>query len=162
MEPTPLDRIDKRILHALQNDARSVTTTELAADLEVSPSTVSNRIEHLERDGIITGYRATVDYEKAGFPLQAVIVGTASMSDRETVAKQACTVPNVVNVRELMFGEDNLLVKVVGETSSDLTRVAKALTELGVTVRKKILISDERFEPLTAFEPESELVIHDP
>ncbi|WP_137288020.1 Lrp/AsnC family transcriptional regulator [Natronorubrum halophilum] len=162
MEPTPLDRIDKRILHALQDDARSVTTTELADAFEVSPSTVRNRIDHLERDGIITGYRATVDYGRAGFPLQVVIVGTADVVEREEVAAKACEVPNVVNVRELMFGENNLLVKAVGKTSGDLTRVAKALTELDVTVRKKILIKDEQFEPLTAFRPDTEQMVHDP
>lgn len=155
MEPTPLDRIDKRILYALQDDARSVTTTELAADLEVSPSTVSNRIDQLERDGIITGYRATVDYGRAGFPLQVVIVGTVTVTEREAVAEQARDIPNVVNVRELLFGEGNLLVKAVGETNGDLTAVAKALTELGVAVREEILLRDEQFTPLTALQPES-------
>lgn len=152
MEPTPLDGIDERILHALQDDARNVTTTALADDLEVSPSTVSNRIDQLERDGIVTGYRATVDYERAGFPLQVMIVGTADVAERETVAAAACDAPNVVGVRQLLTGENNLLVKTVGETSDELTSAAGALTDLGVTIGEKILIKDDRFTPLTAFD----------
>lgn len=65
-----LDNVDRGILHLLQLDARHTTVQEIGDKTEVSPCTVRNRIEQLETDGVITGYKPTIDYESANLPLQ--------------------------------------------------------------------------------------------
>lgn len=146
-----LDRIDERIVYALQRDARDSTTTEIADRVGVSSSTVRNRIEQLESDGILTGYRAIVDYEEAGFPLQVLMVCTAPIADRGELARRALEVPGVVNVRELMVGEKNVRAEAVGESNDDLTRIATALSDLGLEISEEILIRQEHYRPLEAF-----------
>ena len=60
-----LDRIDILILRELQKDAK-LTTKELAAKVNLSPSPVFERQKRLEREGYIRKYVAVVDPIKSG------------------------------------------------------------------------------------------------
>lgn len=60
-----LDRIDILILRELQKDAK-LTTKELAAKVNLSPSPVFERQKRLEREGYIERYVALVDPIKVG------------------------------------------------------------------------------------------------
>ena len=60
-----LDKIDILILRELQKDAK-LTTKELAAKVNLSPSPVFERQKRLERDGYIIRYVAVVDPVKVG------------------------------------------------------------------------------------------------
>ena len=67
-----LDETDRRIVEALRADGR-VSMRALAERLHVSRAGVYSRVERLERDGVITGYSATVDPERYGRPLSAYV-----------------------------------------------------------------------------------------
>lgn len=56
----PLDPIDRKILHALQQDGR-VTMTDLAAQVGLSATPCTERVRRLEREGIISSYHARVN-----------------------------------------------------------------------------------------------------
>ena len=60
-----LDRTDILILRELQKDAK-LTTKELAARVNLSPSPVFERQKRLEKEGYIKRYIAVVDPIKAG------------------------------------------------------------------------------------------------
>lgn len=60
-----LDRTDVLILRELQKDAK-LTTKELAAKVNLSPSPVFERQKRLEREGYIRRYVAVVDSIKTG------------------------------------------------------------------------------------------------
>jgi Lrp/AsnC family transcriptional regulator, leucine-responsive regulatory protein len=66
--PEGLDRIDLRILRALQDDAR-ITHQKLAEAVHLSASSVHERVKRLQRDGFILGYRAELNPEKLGAAL---------------------------------------------------------------------------------------------
>lgn len=57
---TEIDDFDRGIISALQDNAR-LTNMELADKVGLSHSACSRRIARLERDGVITGYRALTD-----------------------------------------------------------------------------------------------------
>jgi len=78
-----LDDLDKQIVYALQAEARHTSSSDIAEQLDVSASTVRSRIQQLEADGVIRGYHADVDYERAGFQLFTLIVCTAPIPERE-------------------------------------------------------------------------------
>ncbi len=67
-----LDEINRRLLHELQTDAR-VTMAELGRRINLSAPAVADRVQRLERAGVITGYRAEVDPKAIGFPIAAVV-----------------------------------------------------------------------------------------
>lgn len=62
---TKLDSTDIRILEVLQENSH-LTTKELAAKVNLSPSPAFERQKRLERDGYIDHYMAVVDPEKVG------------------------------------------------------------------------------------------------
>lgn len=144
-----LDEVDRRIVYALQRDARNSTTTALAEEVGVAPSTVSNRIAQLEDDGIVLGYNATVDYERAGLPLHVLVSGAVPTAQRATAARQLVEVPGVVSVRELLAGSANLSVEAVARSADEFARIADSLDELGVRIQDAQLIRTQRTAPLT-------------
>lgn len=148
MVDTVLDEVDRRIVYALLRDARNSTTTALAEELDVAPSTVSNRITQLEDDGIVTGYHAAVDYEQAGLPLHVLVTGTAPITERAAVCRAALSVPGVVSVREMMAGEQNVAVEAVAQSNDGLARITSDLTDIGLQVHGERLIRTQYNEPL--------------
>ncbi|PYE87093.1 Lrp/AsnC ligand binding domain-containing protein [Phyllobacterium leguminum] len=52
-----LDQMDRKILHALQDNGR-LTNTELAEHINLSQTATAERVKRLTRDGYITGYAA--------------------------------------------------------------------------------------------------------
>lgn len=55
-----LDPIDRRILNELQTHGR-MSIVDLAERVHLTKTPCSERVRRLERDGIITGYSATID-----------------------------------------------------------------------------------------------------
>lgn len=68
----PLTNDDRRILSALQTDGR-MSMVELARRTHLSETTCLRRTRSLEDARIITGYRAVIDPEAAGFGVLAFI-----------------------------------------------------------------------------------------
>ncbi len=67
-----MDNLDLQILESLNENARK-SFRDIAKELKVSLSTVSNRIHRLEEEGVITGYAPILDSHKMGYQLQVVI-----------------------------------------------------------------------------------------
>ncbi|MDX3727350.1 Lrp/AsnC family transcriptional regulator [Streptomyces caniscabiei] len=67
-----LDDIDWAIIEQLQRDAR-LSLSELGRRVSLSPSATTERVRNLESLGVITGYHATVDLAKVGYPVLAVV-----------------------------------------------------------------------------------------
>jgi len=143
MAQTPIDDIDKRILYELQRDARHTTASDIAESLDVSARTVRNHIAQLEEEGVIEGYDAKVNFEKAGYQLHTLIVCTAPIHEREEIVRRALEVPGVVAVREVMTGEENVHVEVVGVDGNDLSRIGRDLDEVGLEVADEDIIRNE-------------------
>ena len=148
-----LDDLDRRIIYALMEDGRA-TATSIAENANVSGATVRNRIEKLEDRGIITGYRAHVDFEAAEGKLRNLYLCNVPVPEREALAHEARTIPGVINVRSLMTGRRNLHVLAVGESTRDLQRVSRSLSKLGIEIEDEDLLEDELFDPYEPFNPD--------
>ena len=72
MPAVTLDRTDLLLLAELQRAGRQ-TNAELAERVNLSASACLRRVQRLERDGVIAGYRAEVDPERLGLGLQAFV-----------------------------------------------------------------------------------------
>jgi len=147
-----LDDLDRRIIHALMQDGRA-TATSIAEHANVSGATVRNRVEKLEQLGIITGYRAHIDFEAAGGKLRNLYLCNVPVPEREALAHEARAIPGVINVRSLMTGRRNLHVLAVGESTKDLQRISRSLSKLGIEIEDEDLLEDELFDPYEPFNP---------
>jgi len=151
-----LDDIDRRILYALMADARNTSAPMIAEEVNVSPATIRNRIAQLERAGIIAGYTAAVDFERANRRLTNLYICSVPVSEREALAREARAIPGVINVRELMTGRRNLHVMAVGEDTEALQRTARALSKLGIELEDEDLVQNETTSPYAPFGPDDE------
>nr|WP_316642188.1 Lrp/AsnC ligand binding domain-containing protein [uncultured Roseateles sp.] len=67
-----IDRIDLRILRALQADGR-ISNLKLAETVHLSPTAVLERVKRLTRDGYILGYEARLNPAKLGAGMMVFI-----------------------------------------------------------------------------------------
>jgi len=137
-----LDRTDERILELLQADARR-TLAEIGAEVSLSASAVKRRIDRLEAAGVIVGYRAVVDQDKLGRPLEAfaelTFTGDTKVADIAGTAKGLPEVQAVFTTA----GEPDALVWIRVRDIADLTRVIDILRRSGrVRSTKTLMVLD--------------------
>ena len=149
-----IDDVDRAIIHALQEDARNMSSGDIAERTGTSDSTVRKRIQRLESDGVLKGYSAEVDYQRSGYPLRMLLFCTASIPERGGLIPEILALDGVVSVQELVTGKQNLLVTAVGESDSDITPVAQALLDMGLTVADEVLVRSHETTPFGEFAPE--------
>ena len=114
MTKIALDAIDRRILAELQADAR-LTTVELADRVGLSASPCTRRLKRLEDDGVIAGYRATLDRAKLGLGL-TLYVGVKTERHQEADAKAFEVAVNALDEViscHLMSGDIDFLLQIV-------------------------------------------------
>ena len=113
--PIPdLDAIDRRIVAALQEDAR-LSNVELAERVGLSPSPCLRRVKRLEREGYIEGYRAILRRERLGLGL-TVFVGVkieAHADERADAFRDAAVAMAEVVAFHMVSGEVDYLLEVV-------------------------------------------------
>lgn len=146
-----LDNVDRGILYMLQLDARNTTSQEIADKVGVSASTVRNRIERLEDDGVVKGYHPEIDYEKANLPFRVMFVVTAPPTERSEMVEKLMNVQGVVDVREMLTGRRNIHVEVVGQATEDIVRITDAIHEMGVEVESSEIMKQRRQQPFNHF-----------
>jgi Lrp/AsnC family leucine-responsive transcriptional regulator len=103
-----MDETNLHILQLLQRDGR-MSLSDLSRAVGRSESTVRERVTALELDGILLGYEARVDWEKAGLKRLAIVRAGHSARPIAEVAKQLAAIPNVTQVL-LLTGSKPLLV----------------------------------------------------
>ena len=106
-----MDSTDRRILAALQSDAR-VPNAQIAKQIGMVPSGTHERIRKLEESGVIQGYHARLNAKTIGLSLLAfVFVRSAERIGTTSTSKRLAEIPEVQEVHHVA-GEDCYLVKV--------------------------------------------------
>jgi Lrp/AsnC family transcriptional regulator, leucine-responsive regulatory protein len=72
MESKVTDAVDKRIIGQLLSEGRK-SWREIGDHVHLSATSVAERVKRLERNGVITGYRAVLDPAAIGRGFQAVV-----------------------------------------------------------------------------------------
>ena len=67
-----IDDTDRKILGELGANGR-LSLAELGRRVSLSSPAVAERVQRLERDGVITGYRAVIDPRALGYQLTAIV-----------------------------------------------------------------------------------------
>ncbi|CQH59196.1 Lrp/AsnC family transcription regulator [Halobacterium hubeiense] len=156
MTDEDIDDVDRAILYALQEDARNMSSGDIAERTGTSDSTVRKRIQRLEESGVVKGYSASVDYQQSGYPLRMLLYCTASIPERGELIPEILAIDGVVSVQELVTGDENLLVTAVGESDGDITSVAQELLDMGLTVADEVLVRSHETTPFGGFDPETD------
>lgn len=109
-----LDRTDRRLLAALQDDAR-LTVAELAERVALSTSPCWRRVRRLEQAGYIEGYHAHLSAAKLGYGITAfvsVVMGSHTQDVARAFEAAVQDIPQVVACHNVS-GEYDFLLEVV-------------------------------------------------
>lgn len=125
--------MDEQILKILERDAR-VPVEKLAVMLGISADEAAAAVARLENSGILRGYRALVDWEKAGsdvvFAFIDVKVAPSKGVGYDDVASRIYKYPEVHSVY-LVSGDYDLRVVVSGSNMREVAFfVAEALSPI--------------------------------
>ena len=152
MDDIQIDDVDRSILHQLQLNARQ-TDTEIAEKVDVTSTTVRNRLDKLEDMGVIRGYHPEINYEQAGYPLHVMFVCTVDPNRLDSLAEQILDVRGVVTTRDLLGGERNVHVEVVAGTVREIEEIRNELSSLGMTINSSEIISETQVQSWDHFYP---------
>ena len=105
-----VDQVNRALLDELQRDAR-LSLAELGRRVGLSAPAVAERLQRLEEDGVVRGYRALVDPKALGLALSAVVRIRPNARQLPKVAELARRTPEVVECHRIT-GEDCYLMRV--------------------------------------------------
>ncbi|PXV59017.1 DNA-binding transcriptional regulator, Lrp family [Dyella jiangningensis] len=111
--PLRLDETDKRILRALQENAR-LPNTDLANEVGLSPSPCLRRVKQLEEAGVIERYVTVLDPSKVGAGLTLFTRVWLIAQDADTIDQFIRAMRRLPQVMEcyIMLGESDALLRV--------------------------------------------------
>ena len=130
-EGGPLDATNRRLLAELQREAR-LTLAELGRRVGLSSPAVAERLQRLERQGVIRGYRADVDPRALGLALTAIIRSRPAPGQLRNVAELARHTPEVVECHRIT-GDDCYLMRAHLRDVEHLEEVIDRFAVLGQT-----------------------------
>ncbi|MDY0812477.1 Lrp/AsnC family transcriptional regulator [Kitasatospora purpeofusca] len=105
-----LDRVDRAILRLLQQDGRA-SIRSVAERVHVSRANAYARVSRMVEDGVIRGFTARVDHERAGQGASAYITLKIVQNSWRTVREQLLALPGVAHIA-LVGGDFDVLLLV--------------------------------------------------
>ncbi len=131
MRHEELDEVDRIILDVLQENAKT-PLKEIATQVYLSTPAVSARIEKMEKEGIIIGYRAQVNPEALGYHIKALINLEVPPEDKKTFYPFVKACPNVVECN-CVTGDYSMVLEVLFPGTVELDQFIGELQRFGRT-----------------------------
>jgi Lrp/AsnC family leucine-responsive transcriptional regulator len=132
-----LDEVNVRLLTELHADPR-ISMSALARRVGMSAPAVTERVQRLERAGVITGYRMDVDPAALGVPVTAFVRIRPGPGQLPKVAALAADSPQVSECHRIT-GEDCFLLKVHAATVERIEEVLDEFLLYGQTTTSVIV-----------------------
>lgn len=126
-----LDETDRRILGELTSDGR-VSLAELGRRVSLSSPAVAERVQRLERAGVITGYRAEIDPRTLGYQLTAIVRIKPAPGQLQRIPELAAEIDQVGECHRIT-GEDCFYLKVYLRSIDELSELLDRFLAYGET-----------------------------
>lgn len=126
-----IDQIDRKIIGQLITDGRA-PLAELGRRVNLSPPAVAERVQRLERTGVITGYRAEIDPRALGYSLTAIVRVKPAPGQLRRIPELALEIPEVGECHRIT-GEDCFYLKLHLRSIDDLSDVLDRFLAHGET-----------------------------
>ena len=118
-----LSRIDLSILRILEADAR-ISFAALAERVGLSKSPCWSRVQALEKQGVITGYRARIDAKAVGKGLTVYALATVDFARAEAFEAAVLRHPSIIECHSTA-GAGDYLLRIVAADVADLDQLLR-------------------------------------
>ena len=131
-----LDATDRKIISELTSDGR-VSLAELGRRVSLSSPAVAERVQRLERAGVITGYRAEIDPRTLGYQLTAIVRIKPAPGQLPRIPELAAEIPQISECHRIT-GEDCFYLKVYLRSIDELSGLLDRFLVYGETTTSLI------------------------
>ena len=136
-----LDAVDRRLVGELQADAR-LSMAERGRRVGLSAPAVADRVARLERDGVITGYRAEVSPDAVGLPLAAFLSVKPIDAEAPDDAPERLRHLSAVEACHSVAGEESYILQVRVAGPGELEQLLQEIrAAAGVSTRTTVVLS---------------------
>jgi Lrp/AsnC family leucine-responsive transcriptional regulator len=125
------DPVNLRVLDELVSDGR-IAMAELGRRVGLSAPAVAERVQRLERAGVIAGYRAELDPRALGFSVSAIVRIRPAPGQLQRIPEVARETPEVAECHRIT-GDDCYLLRLHLRSIDDLEDVLDRFTPFGLT-----------------------------
>jgi Lrp/AsnC family leucine-responsive transcriptional regulator len=126
-----IDETDRKIVGELIANAR-ISFAELGRRVNLSSPAVADRVQRLERAGVITGYRAELDPRALGFGLTAIVRVKPAPGRLAQIPKLAAELPQVGECHRIT-GEDCFYLTLYLRSIEELSGLLDRFLDYGET-----------------------------
>lgn len=116
-----LDETGLKMVEILRNEGR-ISIRDLSERIGLAETTTRDRLNQMEREGYIRGYRPQLNYAMLGFPIQAWVEVRCRHAP-QVVGRALARHPNVLAAHELPDKPAHLALRVTARTSQNLSHV---------------------------------------
>lgn len=135
-----MDAKDLKIVALLEADGR-MGFGEIGDSVGLAASSVHDRVRKLEKAGVIRGYRADIDYQRAGLPIAAIVSLALTPTSPTDIPAKIAEFPLVQSCYSVA-GDNSYALFVRAPSTSDLENLLDGLrAKLEVTTRATIVLS---------------------
>lgn len=145
MSAVHLDRIDRKILLELQDNAR-ITNVELARRVNLSPSPCLERVRRLEQQGLIRGYHAKLDAGQLNAGTMAFVEITLERTNSQVFNRfrdALILLPEVAECHMLAGGFDYLVKLRISSMAAYRDVLSKLVDLPGVATTHSYIVIEE-------------------
>lgn len=135
-----LDAVGWQLLKLLQENARQ-SFRQIGEAIGLTSPAVAERVRRLEDAGIVTGYRAVVDYSKVGLPILAFVHLTSNSQQSRRFRAIVLDMPQVIECH-CVTGSESYILKVAAASVHDLEHLLLDLSGYG-EVRTSVVLSSQ-------------------
>lgn len=141
-----LDKLDKRILHMISEDAR-VPFLEVARVCNVSGAAIHQRIQKLTHMGILRGSQFIIDPEKIGYETCAYIgLNLKNPEDFDKVMEELRKIPEVTECH-YTTGNFDMFIKIYAHNNHHLLNIIHdKLQPLGLSSSQTLISFHSAFD----------------
>lgn len=141
-----LDKLDKRILHMISEDAR-VPFLEVARVCNVSGAAIHQRIQKLTNMGILRGSQFIIDPEKIGYETCAYIgLNLKNPEDFDKVMEELRRIPEVTECH-YTTGNFDMFIKIYAHNNHHLLNIIHdKLQPLGLSSSQTLISFHSAFD----------------
>jgi DNA-binding Lrp family transcriptional regulator len=148
------ENLDKKLVNALLGNGRA-SLRNLAEELDVSVTTVSNHLSTLEEEGIIQGYTPNVDYDALGYDVTAVMQLKVEGDALEEITETLREHDQMLSVYEVTGDYDVIAIGKFKDTDEMNDQIKALITDPDITQSNTSIVLNSVAE-IKQFELETE------